>query len=237
MMKSTLALNDYPRVRGVGSFEELMATPFADGVNALCWERSLAGDFSEVVSKLNAVRGITTLDEDDLLRLELTEAGKAAVKAILGDQQLLREHGLDPVLDCVNGYLAVEDDSPVRTDVCSFHADGATAAADTFLCTYFGASSEGLSNEDAVRRVDIPETRAALLRHYGGEDDEGFLDYLSENCFDLHYAAKVGAKPWHFGVGNLWRIAVQYPGCPVPPCIHRAPDPIQGMPPRLLLLS
>ena len=236
-MNSTLALNGYPRIRGVGSFEELMATPFADGVNALCWERSLVGDFSEVVAKLSAVRGITTLEEEELLQLELSDAGKAAVKAMLGDQQLLREHGLDPVLDCVNGYLAVEDDSPVRTDVCSFHADSATALAETFLCTYFGASSEGLSNEDAVRRVDIPETRAALLSLYGGEDDEGFLDFLSENCFDLHYAAKPEAKPWQFGVGNLWRIAVQYPGSPVSPCIHRAPDPVEGRPPRLLLLS
>ncbi|GBL30287.1 hypothetical protein EMGBS10_14370 [Opitutia bacterium] len=31
------------RVRQVRGFEELLATPFADGVNALCWERSLPG--------------------------------------------------------------------------------------------------------------------------------------------------------------------------------------------------
>ncbi len=40
-----------------------------------------------------------------------------------------------------------------------------------------------------------------------------------------------------FGLGNLWRIAVDYPGSPVPPCIHRAPITRPGRPPRLLLIS
>jgi hypothetical protein len=42
----------YPRVRVVTSFDELVATPFADGVNALCWPRQLDGDFAEVVRQL-----------------------------------------------------------------------------------------------------------------------------------------------------------------------------------------
>ena len=36
----------------VGSFNELLTTPLADGVNALCWPRALSGDFDEVVSAL-----------------------------------------------------------------------------------------------------------------------------------------------------------------------------------------
>jgi len=85
--------------------------------------------------------------------------------------------------------------------------------------------------------VEIPETRAALLQLFGGADDEAFRDYLSENYYDLHYAAAPGARPFSFGQFNLWRIALDYPGSPVPPCIHRAPDPIRGHPPRLLLIS
>jgi hypothetical protein len=46
-------LPEYPRVRRVGSFEELVTTRFADGVNALCWERTLPGDFSEVAAQIN----------------------------------------------------------------------------------------------------------------------------------------------------------------------------------------
>ena len=43
---------DYPRIRRVKSFLELVATPFANGINALCWERALPGDFGEVVQQL-----------------------------------------------------------------------------------------------------------------------------------------------------------------------------------------
>ena len=45
------------------------------------------------------------------------------------------------------------------------------------------------------------------------------------------------AEPFSFGLGNLWRIAVEYPDSPVPPCVHRAPATIPGRPPRLLLIS
>ena len=40
----------YPRIKMVNSFRELVTTPFADGVNALCWPRALPGDFGEVVA-------------------------------------------------------------------------------------------------------------------------------------------------------------------------------------------
>jgi hypothetical protein len=46
-------------VRVVGSFEELITTPFRDGVNALCWPRTLDGDFGEVVDNLGLGKGIT----------------------------------------------------------------------------------------------------------------------------------------------------------------------------------
>lgn len=228
----------YTRIKRVKSFDELISTPFGDDINALCWERTLEGDFGEVAQQLDVGVGITTLDEAQLRSLPVSTAGKIAIEVMLQDQRLLREHGLDPVLDCVNGYPPNEDDpGPVRTDVVSFHADSATAEADTWLCTYFGASSEGLRNDQAVRRVDIPDTRAKLLQLYGGEDDEAFREHLNDHCYDLHYAPIAHAHPFTFGVGNLWRIAVDYPGSPVPPCIHRAPDPIPGQPPRLLLIS
>jgi hypothetical protein len=94
-----------------------------------------------------------------------------------------------------------------------------------------------LRNEDARRRVDIPETRAELLQLFGGADDDAFLEYLNENCYDLHYAPISQARPFSFGLGNVWRIAVDYPGSPVPPCIHRAPETVPSQPPRLLLIS
>lgn len=240
-MSSPELLAEYPRVRVVGGFHELATAVFGDGVNAFCWPRELPGNFQEVVERLEAARGITTIPNDRLEALlpELSPDGQLAVQIMLDDLRRLRELQLEPVLDCINGYVprSSEPPGPVRTDVCSWHADSATGEADTWLCTYHGPSSEGLLNEEAVCRVNIPETRAALLRCFGGEEGEAFQEYLEDHFYTLHYAALAGARPYPFGFGNLWRIATEYPGCPVPPCIHRAPDPVPGQLPRLLLLS
>ncbi len=227
----------YTRIKSVSSFEELLATPFADGLNALCWERTLAGDFEEVVERLAHGEDIHPVDVPDLRSLGLSAAGCAARDVLIADLELLRGAGLAPSLDCIRGYPRDEAPGVVSTDVYSFHADSATAPADTYLCSYTEAASEGLRNEEALRRIDIPETRAALLRCFGGEDNEAFCEYLAENCYDLHYAPVPNARPFSLGLGNLWRIAVDYPGSPVPPCIHRAPITRPGRPPRLLLIS
>lgn len=228
---------DYSRIKRVNNFHELVTTPFADGINAFCWQRTLPSHFREVVEQLGGSEGITTLEETRLLALPVSAAGRRAIDILLADQRLLRAHGHSPVLDCIRSYPHTEDPGAVPTDVYSFHADSATVETDTYLCTYHGPSSEGLRNDEAQRRVDIPETRAQLLKLFGGNDDDGFREYLKENCYDLHYAPIPQAQPFSFGLGNLWRIAVEYPGSPVPPCIHRAPETRPGQSPRLLLIS
>ena len=227
----------YPRIKVVSNFHEMVTTPFAGGVNALCWARTLAGDFGEVVDHLGAGEGIATLDDARLRSLTVSAAGRAAIDVLLEDQRRLREHGRDPILNCIHGYPRDENPGPVSTDVFSFHADSSPVETDTWLCTYFGSASEGLRNDEARRRVDIPETRAELLQLFGGDEHDAFLEYLSEHCYDLHYAPDPPARPFSFGVGNLWRLAVNWPGNPVPPCIHRAPETVPGQPPRLLLIS
>jgi hypothetical protein len=157
--------------------------------------------------------------------------------AMLADLRLLGGRDLAPVLNCIYAYPRDDPARPIATDVFSFHVDSAPCEADTWLCTYHGRPSEGLANEDARRLVDVPATRAVLLAAYGGADDAGFADFLAENAYDLHYAALPQARPWSYGVGDLWRIATRHPGCPVPPGIHRAPPTEPGDPPRLLLIS
>ena len=264
------------RIPRVGSFHALATTPFADGINALCWERSLPGDFAEVVRLLShrfaggpdADRapeenaGLITIEPSMLESLRsapgdqlsasgtpashatghtsLTAAGRAAVSVLLDDWAALRSLQRDPVLNLIHGYPRDEEGGPVPTDVFSFHADSAPVPADTWLCTYHGPPSEGLRNEDAVRKIDLPATRAALLKLHGGPDDAAFAEFLSENHYDLHYAAKPGVAPsaaYSFGLFNLWRICCEYPDAPVPPCVHRAPFTRPGDPPRLLLIS
>jgi hypothetical protein len=238
-MTSLSALAEPACIRRVASFAELLTTPFASGVNALCWPRVLAGNFAEVVACLGAGEGepITVLDEAQLAALPLSPAGRLAADAMLADLALLRAHDCDPVLNCIHGYPRDEEPGPVITDVFSYHADRAPVEASTWLCTYHGPASEGLPNEAAQRRVDLPPTRAALWALYGGSDEAEFGEFLSEHCYDLHYAPQEGAQPFSFGIGNLWRIAVAYPGSPVPPCIHRAPATLPGQPARLLLIS
>jgi hypothetical protein len=228
---------DYSRIKRVNSFQELITTPFSDGINAFCWERTLSGDFGEVVERLDVSEDIAALNEALLLGLPVSKAGRVAIDRLLEDYRLLRENGLEPVLNCIRDYPRDESPEPVLTDVFSFHTDSATVEADTYLCTYHGPASEGLRNNEAQRRIDIPQTRAELLKRFGGNDDEVFREYLKENCYDLHYASAPSARPFSFGVGNLWRIATDYPGCPVPPCIHRAPATLPGAAPRLLLIS
>jgi hypothetical protein len=224
-------------IRTVSSFAELLATPMAGGVNALCWPRVLAGDFAEVVAKLDPGEGITNLDETQLHALDLSDAGKTAVAVMLEDLRLLREQGLAPELNCITAYPRDDASEVVATDVYSFHADSAPVVADTWLCTYHGAPSEGLPNEEALRKVDDPAIRAALLEEFGGVEGDEFREFLRDCCYDLHYVPKQGAQPWSFGVGNLWRVATDSPECPVPPCIHRAPENFSGDPVRLLLIS
>ena len=72
----------YARIKTVGSFHELVATPFAGGVNALCWPRVLAGDFGEVVELLGAGEGIITLDDSRLHGLPVSAAGRSSISSV-----------------------------------------------------------------------------------------------------------------------------------------------------------
>jgi hypothetical protein len=236
-MTHTALPPDDPRIRVVHDFEALANTPFTDGVNAYCWPRVLAGDFGEIARLLGEGEGIVTLEHDRLAQLPASPAGRAAIALLLEDQRRLLERELDPALNIVYSSRRDERAGPIATDVFSFHVDSAPVETETWLCTYFGAPSEALLNAQATRRVDCTETRAELLLRYGGQDDPGFLDHLAEHHYDLHYAPNPGAQTFAFGLGHLWRVAVDWPSSPVPPFIHRAPAERPGPAPRLLLIA
>lgn len=227
-----------PRIRIVGSFDALVNASFGPEVNAICWARQLPGDFDEIAALLQDEEDILSLDEEviETLRPRLSEQGNIAADILLADRQLLQERGLLPSLECVPRYSR-DDDNAIPTDVYSFHADRAPVQADTYLCSYNEASSEGLDNASAERRIDDPATLKKLQELFMAEGGDNFGEFLRENCYDLHYAPLPNALRYSFGIGNMWRIAVEYPGSPVAPCIHRAPDTVDGRPPRLLLIS
>lgn len=253
----------HPNIKQVNSFEQLCKTPFAHGVNALCWPRILPGGFSEIVTRLGAAnRGVTELADEHLEGLRSSPEASAACAFLLTDLARLREHGLEPELNCIDAYPrdtghnedatsdtghnedATHEEAAeaerhghvLPTDVYSFHVDEAPIETDTWLCTYFGAPTEGLSNDQARRRVDVEAARAVLRARFHNSDARDFDEYLRRHSHHLHYEPLPGATPWSFGVGYLWRVAVAWPGCPVPPCIHRAPRELPGQQ-RLLLIS
>jgi hypothetical protein len=224
-----------PRRATVSSFDELVQRPLAHGVNALRWPRALPGDFRELAHHLVPSEGVRVVDTDTLVRLSLSPAGRTAADAVLTDLQRLEALGRDPVLNCIADYARDERGLPIATDVFSFHVDRAPTEVETWLCTYWGKPSEGLDNDHAARLVDDATVRAQLLQHFGGADDHGFREWLRDESFDLHYRMN-GTAPFSFSVADLWKIAVEWPGCAVPPCIHRAPRTVPGDEPRLMLI-
>ena len=102
------------------------------------------------------------------------------------------------------------------------------------MCTYYGAASDIIPNEQAEQKILIPEIRKKLQELHNGSAEE-FEGFLKENYFDLHYQEKPDSEPVNLGLGHLWRLAVDHPDQQVLPCIHRAPKENEGEY-RLLLI-
>jgi hypothetical protein len=224
--------NTENQIHYVTNFEELVSTAFFGDVNAICWRRKLVGDFSEIIKKVKLNSNLVELNEEQLLNLELSEQGQLARELILNDFELLKTHGVSPTLNVIKCYE--KDESFFPTDVYSFHVDRSPIPTNTFLCTYFGESSEILPNADAIQKVHIPEIREELKKLYTG-NDKGFEAFLTEYFFDLHYLAKPEAQPINLGLGHLWKLAIDHPESQVLPCVHRAPIEKIGQN-RLLLI-
>lgn len=228
-----LSLIDNP-IEQVTNFQDLVSTSYHGVVNAICWTRQLIGDFSEIVHKVASNENIVTLDPKELRGLQLSKQGMLARDVLLSDLRLLKAHGASPVLNIIKHYERDDSYPFFPTDVYSFHVDRSPIPTDTFLCTYYGASSDILPNAQAEQKVLVPGIRAELKKLYDGTE-EGFESFLSEYFFDLHYRAKPEAQPINLGLGHLWKIAVDHPECNVPPCVHRAPMEKTGQS-RLLLI-
>ncbi|WP_426479347.1 DUF1826 domain-containing protein [Chryseobacterium sp. CBSDS_008] len=231
-MSNTFSGN--PQIGVVSSFSELVNTHFQGIMNAICWHRNLAGDFKEIVSKLELKDHITEVSPDDLLALNLSEEGNKAREIILNDLQLLTDFGASPVLNLLKKYERDEELGFISTDVYSYHVDRSPIGTDTFLCTYHGAASDIIPNDHVEQKILIPAIREQLRKLHDGPEEE-FEDFLKDYFFDLHYQPKPYAEPVNLGVGHLWRIAVDHPAQEALPCVHRAPVENDGEY-RLLLI-
>ncbi|WP_107038178.1 hypothetical protein [Brumimicrobium mesophilum] len=218
----------------VSNFQELASTLFQGEINAMSWSRKLVGDFAEIIQKVELEGNMAELSTEDLLQLELTEQGQLAREILISDMELLKNQGASPILNIIKNYEKDESYPEFPTDVYSYHVDRSPVPTATFLCTYYGASSDILPNAQGIQKILVPEIRAELKKLYGG-NDEGFEAFLSEYFFDLHYQELPNAQPISMGVGHLWKIAVDHPDSEVLPCLHRAPEEKDGKS-RLLLI-
>ncbi|MDQ0595071.1 hypothetical protein QFZ37_003440 [Chryseobacterium ginsenosidimutans] len=231
-MNNTFSGNN--QIGVVFNFSELVNTNFQDAKNAICWHRDLVGDYKEIVSKLQLKENITEVHAEDLLSLQLSEQGNIAREIILNDLQLLTDFGASPSLNLLKSYERDEEFDFISTDVYSYHVDHSPVGTSTFLCTYFGAASDILPNDQATQKIVIPEIREKLKELHNGPEAV-FETFLKDYYFDLHYQPKPNAQPINLGLGHLWRLAVEHPGQQVLPCIHRAPVENDGEY-RLLLI-
>jgi hypothetical protein len=225
---------DSNQIATVTTFFDLVHTDFKGEMNALCWYRDLDGDFNEIVGKLQLNDNITEVYPKDLRVLQLSEAGNKAREIILNDLQLLTDFGASPSLNLLKCYERDDEFDFISTDVYSYHVDRSPIVTDTFLCTYHGAASDIISNEQGVQKILIPEIREKLIALHNSPSEE-FENFLKDNYFDLHYEPKPDAMPINLGLGHIWRLAVDHPTQQVLPCIHRAPIEKEGEY-RLLLI-
>ena len=222
------------QIKTVSSFKELINREFQGDNNAICWQRNLVGDFEEIVSKLELKNNITEVSVEDLENLTLTDHGELAREIIINDLKLLTDFGASPSLNLIKNYERDDELDFISTDVYSYHVDRSPIATSTFLCTYFGAASDILPNDQAIQKILVPEIREKLKELHDGKEED-FDDFLKAYYFDLHYQPKTNAHPINLGLGNLWRLSVDHPEQKVPPCVHRAPVENDGEY-RLLLI-
>lgn len=215
-------MQNHPQIKNVFKFEDLVNFEFYDKINAICFNRILEGNFDEIVSKLELKHIITEVSLEDLVALELSSEGSKARNIMLNDYELLSNFGASPSINLLKSYEKDDELHFISTDVYSFHVDHSPIETSTFLCTYFGESSDILPNNEALRQIDISEVREKLQKIYD-IDDDNFDVFAKENFFDLHYQAKPNSTPINLGIGHIWRLSCESPNQKVLPCIHRAP--------------
>ncbi len=214
-------------IQAITNFTDLVTTPLNGNTNFLCWERSLSGDYLEIIQQCTSTENITVIEPEQLLSLNLTAAGQVARNTILNDFQLLTDYGAAPTLNIIKQYDRDSPENIFPTDVYSFHIDRSPVPVDTFLCTYYGATTEILPNTQSIQKIQIPEIRQQLKNNFQGTD-AAFEIYLTEHFYDLHNTTLPNAQPIQIPLGHICRLAVDHPNAQTLPCIHRAPLENEG---------
>lgn len=218
----------------VDSFYNLLHQPFKGKINAYGFLRQFDANFREIIEVLNNENLIVDIAIDDLKQLTLSPSGEMAKQIIIEDFQRLQDFGAQPNLNIINSYPKDDEFDFISTDVYSFHVDRSPIPTSTILCTYFGASSDIIANNQVVQKIKVPTIREQLKSTFNLSEDEIEI-FAVENYFDMHFHLLSEAKPINLGNHHIWRLAVDHPNQQVLPCVHRAPTENVDEP-RLLLI-
>ena len=116
-------------------------------MNAICWSRNLIGDFSEIVNKIELNENIAVVNQEYLIKLQLSEQGQLAREILLNDMKLLKAHGASPTLNLIKYYERDITYPFFPTDVYSFHVDSSPIAhRQSFQCPFLVTSTAFLQN-------------------------------------------------------------------------------------------
>ncbi len=146
------------QIQYVTNFQELVGTPFQGDINAICWARQLRGDFNEIIRKVATNGNITVVEEEELLRMQLSEQGALARETLLQDFQLLTAYGASPTLNVITHYDRDETVPFFPTDVYSFHVDRAPFPPPPFYAPTLVHPAIYYQTHRASRRSSSPKS-------------------------------------------------------------------------------
>ena len=92
------------QIQCVTNFKDLVSVPFDGVMNAVCWARTLTGDFSEIIKKVALHENMLVLEPEELCELTLSAQGQLARKILLNDLEQLKAHGASPILNLIRCY-------------------------------------------------------------------------------------------------------------------------------------
>ncbi len=214
---------DYPRIQVVESLSDLFNAQFDEVIKCLLLPRALRGDFNRLANRLDDIFwgegrvGTAAYAVDELEEHARKSGDPAAIDAaavIAADMRSFSAQNVANVLVRLIRAGGYGNKRSMSGKIHNFHEDGVVYPFGRGLCVYNGPGTEFLRNEDALRE--------------GGSDI---------------FQPRPGARLFTMAQGALWRQAGHNPDLHeqryrhIPPFIHRAPQPGEKDPPRLILVA
>ncbi len=212
---------DYDLLKVVGSLKDMFNAGVGEVCNVVLFPRKkLSGDFNGLARRLWKDFGdpndleFPELHKEDLEQVVTSLRGrqKIACQKIIDDIVTFESHGFH------GGLRLIVPDSYMKVNAAVHEFHGDVAEGHRLMCCYNAPVTEALRNDEAVYK--------GIRTTVSGRNEKEFPVYKPEK----------GAKPFSFGVGDIWYQVSNY-WSDVDAFIHRAVETKAGDPPRLLFAA